>query len=375
MVLSNSNCLPSHLTDCAFRSVHLSMSVRALEHVRALEPVRGAKEGGVPLVRVCVAVARQVAGAGMVVLAFATLLLLAGPKAAEAAAAPSAYTGEASELTSTSATLKGSIGPGNEETSYYFEYGTTAGYGAQTPTTPAGAGTQAIHVSAPLTGLAADTTYHYRLVAVNARGTRDGQERLFATKKVPLTFTLAAASGRHLPGTPFPLSGTLAGTGSIGRAVVLEANPFPYLSGFKAIVTPVLTDALGNFSFSVPGLSQNTQLRVATVETPPINSRAVIERVAVRVALHVRPSGHRGYVRLYGAVTPGQVGALVGFQLLRPGRKPLTVASAIITDRANKAFSRFSRVVRIRHAGLYRAYVRVVSGAQVSNGSRAIRIG
>ena len=324
---------------------------------------------------VCTAVARWGVGAGTLVLALATLLLSAYPQAAEAASPPNPYTGEAAELTSTSAALRGSIGPGNEQTAYYFEYGTTPGYGAQTPTTPAGAGTQAIHVSAPLTGLAADTTYHYRLVAVNALGTRDGQERLFATKKIPLTFTITAVPGSHLPGAPFSLSGTLAGTGSASHAVVLEANPFPYLSGFKAIVTPVLTDALGNFSFSVAGLSQNTQLRVATLETPPVSSRAVIERVAVRVTLHVRPSGRPGRVRLYGVVTPAQVGALVGFQLLTPGRKPRTVASTIITDRAGKAFSRFSRVVRIRHAGLYRAYVRVVSGAQVSNGSHAILIG
>jgi hypothetical protein len=328
-----------------------------------------------PLVRGCTAVAIRVLEAGALVFVLATLLLSAYPQAAEAASPPSPYTGEAAELTSTSVTLRGSIGPGNNQTAYFFEYGTTPAYGAQTPTTPAGAGTQAIHVSAPLAGLAVDTAYHYRLVAVNALGTRYGQDRFFATKKIPLTFTLPATPGRRLPGTPFTFSGTLSGTGSADHSVVLEANPFPYLSGFKAIVDPVLTDAAGNFSFSVPGLSQNTQLRVSTLETPPVNSRAVIERVAVRVALHVRPSGLRGRVRLYGVVTPAQVGALVGFQLLRPGRKPLTVASTIITDRSDKAFSRFSRVVHIRHAGLYRAFVRVVSGAQVSNGSHAILIG
>jgi hypothetical protein len=304
----------------------------------------------------------------------ATLLFSATPQAAEAASAPSAYTGEAAELTSTSATLKGSIGPGNEQTSYFFEYGATAAYGVQTPTTPAGAGTETIHVSVPLTGLDVHTVYHFRLVAVNARGTRDGQDRLFTTKKIPLAFTLTATPERHLPGTPFSVSGTLSGTGNVGHAVVLEANPFPYLSGFKAIVNPLLTDAAGNFSFSVPGLSQNTQFRVATVETPVVNSRAVIERVAIRVVLHVRSSGRHGYVHLYGTVTPAQVGALVSFQLLRHGHRPLTLASSIIMHRA-RVFSRFSRILRIRRAGLYRAFVHVVSGAQVSNSSRAIRIG
>lgn len=89
------------------------------------------------------------------------LLFSLEPQAAGAASAPSAYTGEAVDLTSSSATLNGSIGPANEETSYYFEYGTSAAYGAQTPTTLAGAGTQAIHVSAPLTGLAAGVVGTY----------------------------------------------------------------------------------------------------------------------------------------------------------------------------------------------------------------------
>jgi hypothetical protein len=319
-------------------------------------------------------IARRVALAGALPLAVATLLFSANPQIAAAASAPSAYTGAAADLTSSSATLNGSIGPANEETSYYFQYGTTPAYETQTPTTPAGAGTQAIHVSAALTGLAVDTAYHYRIVAVNARGTRDGQDEVFTTKKIPLTFAITAMPEPHLLGSPFSVSGTLSGTGSAGHPVVLQANQFPYLSGFKTIVNPVLTDLAGNFSFSVPGLSQNTQLRVATLETPPVNSRAFVERVEVRVTLHVRPAGRSGQVRLYGTVMPAQVGALVSFQLLRSGHRPLTVGSTIITDHA-QAFSRFSRAVRMRRPGLYRAYVHVVSGAQISNGSRTIMIG
>jgi hypothetical protein len=320
------------------------------------------------------AVVQWIAGVSAALVVLVTLLPLAGSQAAQAASAPGAYTGEATEITTSSATVRASVGPGNEQTAYYFEYGTTVGYGATTPTTPAGAGTQPIHVSAPLTGLAAYTTYHYRIVAVNALGTRDGQDRVFTTKRIPLTFTLAETSGRQLLGSRFSVSGTLSGTGSADHPVVLEANPFPYLSGFKPFVDPILTDATGNFTITVPGLFQNTQLRVATPETPLVNSRVLVEHIAVRVVLHVRPSGRSGYVRLDGVVTPAQVGALVSFQMLRPGRKPLTIASTIITHGA-KTFSRFSRVVRVRRAGLYRANVHVVSGALASNNSRALVIG
>jgi hypothetical protein len=304
--------------------------------------------------------------------AFAVLTLSLAP-AADAASAPIATTGEAAELTTSSATLEGSVYQGNQPTSYYFQYGLTSVYVAQTAVTP-GTGTQTIHVAVPVTGLSVGTTYHYRLVAVNATGTSEGADRTFTTKKIPLKFTLAANPSRGLFDSPFTVDGTLSGTGSADHAVVLQANPFPYLAGFKAIANPELTSASGSFSFGVPGLTQNTQLRVATLETPPVSSPTVVELVAVRVTLHLRPVGRRGYARLFGTVTPAEPVALVDFQLLAPGRRPATVGSTVITG-ATGSFSRFSRVVRVRRAGLYRAYVQVASGAQLSNHSRAIRIG
>jgi hypothetical protein len=306
-------------------------------------------------------------------LAFAALAWSAGPQLADAASPPTASTGEATELMTSSATLKGSIYPGNQQTSYYFQYGQTSAYGAQTPTTSAGAGTQTIHVAALVTGLSVDTTYHFRLVAVNALGTKDGKDRTFTTRKIPLAFEVAATPSRDLFGTSFSVDGTLSGTGSAGHAVVLQANPFPYLAGFKNLGNPELTDASGSFSFAVPGLSQSTQLRVATLEMPPVNSRVIVELVAVQVTLHLHPTRRRGYPRLYGTVTPAELGALVDFQLLRPGRRPVTVGSTIITG-GTRTVSRFSRVVRIHRAGLYRAFVYMTNGAQVSNQSRAILI-
>jgi hypothetical protein len=319
------------------------------------------------------AIVRRVAPTGSL-MACVLLALAVGSQVAAATSPPSVYTGEGAELTTSSATLKGSIDPDNQQTSYYFQWGQSTAYGEQTPSTPLGSGTQTIHVSVPIAGLTAYTTYHYRLVAVGALHTTDGQDRTFTTKKIPLTFTVAPIPSRDVFGSPFSVDGTLSGTGSAGHAVVLEANPFPFLAGFKAVGNPEMTGPGGSFSFSVPGLPQNTQLRVATLETPPVNSPVAVELVAVRVTLHLRPTGRHGYARLYGTVTPAEVGALVSFQLLRPDGRPVAVSSTVITS-GSADFSRFSRVVRIRRSGLYRAYVRVASGAQVSNDSRAILIG
>lgn len=95
--------------------------------------------------------------------------------------APSATTGSAT-VSGGSATLHGSVNPNGLGTSFYFEFGTTADYGQQTPPRSAGSGTSAVAVSAPLSSLAEDTTYHYRLVAVGPNGAISiGTDRTFAT--------------------------------------------------------------------------------------------------------------------------------------------------------------------------------------------------
>jgi phosphodiesterase/alkaline phosphatase D-like protein len=95
--------------------------------------------------------------------------------------APSATTGSA-DVSGTSATLNGSVNPNGVATSYYFELGTTANYGQQTPPQGAGAGSSAVSVSASLSGLTANATYHYRLVAVGPDGAfAIGADRTFTT--------------------------------------------------------------------------------------------------------------------------------------------------------------------------------------------------
>jgi hypothetical protein len=305
-------------------------------------------------------------------------LMLGGRVAsASAASAPNAYTGGSSALTTTSATLAGSIYPSNQLTSCYFQYGTTVAYGAQTPLTPAGAGTQTIHVSASVSGLTPYTTYHYRLVAVNPAGTTFGQDRELVTKKIPLSFKVVLPTpNREAYRTPFTVSGVLSGTGSAGHQVLLEASPFPYVAAFQSISETELTDASGFFSFRVAGLTQSSQVRVAALEPPPNQpyySHPAVMQVTARVTLHVRPSSRAGYVILHGTVEPPQSLALVNFELLRPHHKIEYVGKVIIGGGAHQV-SRFSHQVRIRHAGLYRAVVRIPGGAQVPGHSSALFI-
>jgi hypothetical protein len=94
-------------------------------------------------------------------------------------AAPSATTGIATTVSATSETFAGTVDPNGAETTYYFEYGTTSSFGEQTTPIDAGAGTAAVSVNATITGLKANTTYDYALVATSSLGTSVGVTEVF----------------------------------------------------------------------------------------------------------------------------------------------------------------------------------------------------
>ena len=89
-------------------------------------------------------------------------------------------TNSATNVTSSSATLNGIVNPNGLTTNVHFEYGLTTSYGFSTAThNYNGITTQ--NVSANITGLSPNTTYHFRVVATNTGGTRYGGDRTFST--------------------------------------------------------------------------------------------------------------------------------------------------------------------------------------------------
>ncbi len=279
----------------------------------------------------------------------------------------------ASNVTFSSVVLSGNINPQGQATNYYFQYGTTSGYGAQTPLAPAGNGTILIRISQLVSGLQSATTYHFRLVATNSAGTTTGIDHMVTTPKVPLSLQIAGVPNPLPFGAPLLVEGTLSGTGSANHAVVLQSNPFPYLAGFKTVGNPELTSATGGFSFPVVGLLENTQLRVQTLGSPTITSPVVLEQVAVRVSFHVRRARRRGFVRFYGDVAPAEVGAEVGFQRVVRGGRTVNDGGTLVKP-GTSTVSTFSAVVRLRHRGVYQALVKISDGAHVSAYSAPILV-
>ncbi|HEX5224378.1 MAG TPA: hypothetical protein VFW29_04545 [Solirubrobacteraceae bacterium] len=113
-----------------------------------------------------------------------------------ASAPPAVTTKPASSVAQTSATLNATVKPEDEPVSECrLEYGTSEAYGSSAPCTPApGSGTEAVAVSAKVTGLSASTTYHFRVTATNPTGTSHGTDQAFKTAapQAPAVTTEAA---------------------------------------------------------------------------------------------------------------------------------------------------------------------------------------
>lgn len=98
------------------------------------------------------------------------------------ASAPTVITNAASSITTSDATLNGTLSSdGGEACSCSFEWGTTTSYGN---TTAAQSKTSGQPFSQAISGLSPGTTYHYRAKATNSAGTSYGTDSTFRTPSV-----------------------------------------------------------------------------------------------------------------------------------------------------------------------------------------------
>ncbi|HUB03731.1 MAG TPA: hypothetical protein VMA76_01620 [Solirubrobacteraceae bacterium] len=100
----------------------------------------------------------------------------------------------------TTAALSGGVYPNGLDTTYYWQYGTTTSYGAQTGPVDIGAGQAPVAVTGALSGLAPGTVYHYRLVAQNSRGVMYGYDSELTTEPAPVNTAVPSIGGSALTG-------------------------------------------------------------------------------------------------------------------------------------------------------------------------------
>jgi len=144
------------------------------------------------------------------------------------AAAPTVLTSAATAVSSSAATLNGSVNANGQATTYYFEYGKDTSYGSKTTVTNAGSSSSTVTVSAGISGLQAGQTYHFRLDATNGAGTSLGADMSFtasstAPAAAPIVTTRPATS---LAPTSARLNGTVNPNG-LATTYYFEYGPSP----------------------------------------------------------------------------------------------------------------------------------------------------
>jgi hypothetical protein len=284
---------------------------------------------------------------------------------------PAVSTGGVRDVTPSGATLTGSVTPHSAPTSYHFEYGTTTRYGAATPGADAGSGTRGIATSGRIEGLGAGKRYHYRLVASNAVGVTRGSDRSFVAATTPTSAALAAGADPVTYGRPVTLTGGLGGSRKSGVRVRLQTTPFPFSAPFADTGTAVKSSTTGAYSFTLPALTTTTRALVIADGVPPVLSRIVVIRSAVRAGIrsvHRRPDGG---VDITGRLTPATSQGVAALQregtggrwvplrrariaadgtyrvTLRPRTRPMLVRAVGLAHDGGAHVRGYSRIVRI----------------------------
>ena len=305
--------------------------------------------------------------------------------------APAVVTGLATSVTTATAVLSGTVNPEGLATSYYFQYGTTSGYGHNTATHSAGSGTSSAAVSQSLSGLAARTSYHYRIVAVNAGGTVDGKDATFVTTGAPtvttgaasaVTTTTATLTGSVDPhgiattyyfefGTKSPSTHTAVASAGAGSATVAVSVALSKLTPgttyvYRLVAVGASTAIGATRSFTAGKIAPSLSLR-STANPVAAGARVNFDGtlsgtgVGVRtVALETEPYPYTGGFTQLGATEQTNASGTFAFTLpalnintrvraVTVGGSP-SLVSAVIVERAvvriNLRVRRYGRPVR-----------------------------
>ena len=160
--------------------------------------------------------------------------------------APIVITDIATGITSTGATLNGTVNANNSSTTVTFEYGPNSAYGTtvtadQSPVS----GNSNTSVAKRISGLSPNSTYHYRVVGQNTTGTTSGSDLTFTTRAEAATATTNAASSVTAS------DATLNGTVNANNSSTTVSFEYGLTTAYGTTVTADQSPVSGNSNTSV----------------------------------------------------------------------------------------------------------------------------
>jgi hypothetical protein len=188
---------------------------------------------------------------------------------------PVVITNPASLIASYSARLNGSLDPHGLSTTVYFRYGTTTNYGHATAIqTRAGNAYQ--NISANVTNLNANTTYHFRIVATNNAGTRFGSDRTFTTLSATGPPVVTTNPATNLTSSSATLNGSLDPHGLPTTVLFRWGTTTSY--GHTTAMQSQTGNTYQNIAANITGLSTHTTYHFRIVATNSAGTRLGSDR-------------------------------------------------------------------------------------------------
>jgi YD repeat-containing protein len=158
--------------------------------------------------------------------------------------------------------FEGTVNANRASTTVTFEYGLTTAYGASVPATPSPvtAGITTTTVKNDLvTGLALNTTYHYRVRGVNSSGTTYGNDVTFTIPSGPSDAPVASPPGGTYNG---PVTVTLTAAGALMIYYSTDGTPPSLIYSKPLLITT--TSTLQAFAVTGTGMS-GTMIETYTI--------------------------------------------------------------------------------------------------------------
>jgi hypothetical protein len=251
----------------------------------------------------------------------------------------------ANSVTSSNATLNGTLNSGDLTSTWYFQYGTTTNYGSFTTTNALNTTNTALSVSSLISGLTAGTLYHFNLVAANNLGTNSTADMAFATPPaVPVVSTQPAnavtANSAALNGSVNPGNGATTWyfqygvTTNYGSFTLTNSLP----AGLSAVaVSNSISGLLPGTVYHVRAVAANSSGSVAGADVsfvtitvaPSVLTQAATGITSSNATLNasINPGGPASYYFQYGLTT--NYGSFTVTNNLASGTNPVPVSTTI----------------------------------------------
>ena len=184
--------------------------------------------------------------------------------------APTVTTGSATNVTSNTAILNGTVNANGLSTNVWFDYGIASGSYTNTSATAIVSGSSATSVGIDISGLSSGTMHYYRIAAQNSAGTSYGSENSFNTiSPETTTTTTTTTSSTTTSSTTTTNSPTTTSSTTSTTASTTSTTAQTTTTSSSTSSTTITTTTTTSSTTTTTGITTTTTSSTTTTTLPP----------------------------------------------------------------------------------------------------------